>query len=368
MSENFILRQAEALREFRPVYVGQRAIAGLQLPSKRCVLLVNGRPLQRLGQFLYERFGPSDVQVKRLRVIAPALIHAHFGPDATHAMPLARALRIPLVVTHHGYDVTVRNRALSSASLRRYVSSRTRLYDMASLVLCASRFVREKALEKGATPEKTLVHYIGIDLDHFHPDRSLPRSDIVLFVGRLVENKGCALLLNAMRVVQREFSQCRVMIIGDGPLRRQLERAARELNLRHVTLAGTLAPVVVRHWMNRARVLSVPSITTESGASEGLGMVFLEAQAMGLPVASFATGGISEAVADGIGGLLAREGDVAQLARNISALLRSESLWERFSQAGQRYVRERFDLRRQTAILEGHYRAVLRHDKHTVPA
>ena len=99
-----------------------------------------------------------------MRALSPALIHAHFGPDATHAMPLARALGVPLLVTHHGYDVTTEDHALArSPWLRFYLKRRARLYQAAALVLCVSQFVREKAVRKGAPPHKTLVHYIGID-------------------------------------------------------------------------------------------------------------------------------------------------------------------------------------------------------------
>jgi len=87
---------------------------------------------------------------------------------------------------------------------------------------------------------------------------------------------------------------------------------------------------------------------------------------MGLPVASFETGGIPEAVGHGTTGLLAAERDVPGLARNIIALLSAGSMWQRFSDAARRRVRERFDLRRQTAALENIYRAVLQRE--TVPA
>ena len=363
-SETFILRQGEALREFRPVYVGLRLVEGLCVPDERCELLVGPGRLNRPRRLFCELFGPSPRQTARVRALCPALVHAHFGPDATHALPLARALCVPLVLTHHGYDVTTEDQALArSPSLRLYLKRRARLYQSAALVLCVSRFVRDKAVGKGAPPHKTLVHYIGIDIRSFTPDPAVTRSDSVLFVGRLVENKGCEHLLHAMRVVQQTRPKCRVVVIGDGPERPRLEQVAYELGLRHVSFLSTQPSGLVRHWMNRARVFSVPSATVDSGASEGFGMVFAEAQAMHLPVASFATGGIPEAVVHGETGLLARERDIAGLANNILSLLSDRSMWDRFSEAGQKRARELFDIRRQTVVLEGLYRAVLRRDK-----
>jgi len=362
-SETFILKQAEALREFRPVYVGLRSVEGLHVPDERRHLLVEPGRLSRLRRLLCKLFGPSPRQAAGVRSLFPALIHAHFGPDATHAMPLARALGVPLVVTHHGYDVTIEDHALSrSPSLRLYVKRRGRLYEAAALVLCVSQFVRDRAVRKGAPLRKTLVHYVGIDIAGFTPDPSVERSDLVLFAGRLVDSKGCDQLLRAMQLVQRSRPECSLVIIGDGPLRPRLEQMARELALRQVNFLSTQPPGLVRYWMNRARVFCVPSITVDSGASEGFGMVFAEAQAMGLPVASFDAGGVPEAVVHGSTGLLARERDIAGLAHNIVSLLSDGSMWQRFSEAGQRRARELFDIRRQTAGLEEIYRAVLRHD------
>jgi len=363
-SETFILKQGEALRDFRPVYVGLRLVEGLRVPDERRELLVAPGPLDRGRGLLCQLFGPSPRQAARVRALCPALIHAHFGPDASHALPLARALGVPLVLTHHGYDVTLKDQELArSAWLRLYLKRRERLYEAAALVLCVSQFVRDKALRKGAPPDRTLVHYVGIDIPSFTPDPAVPRSNTVLFVGRLVESKGCEQLLHAMRAVQQTCRECRLVIIGDGPQRLRLEQLARELGLRHVRFFSTQPCGLVRHWMNRARVFSVPSVTVDSGASEGFGMVFAEAQAMGLPVASFATGGIPEAVAHGQTGLLARERDTAGLAHNILSLLSNGSTWERFSEAGQKRTRELFDIRRQTAALEDLYRAVLHQHK-----
>lgn len=362
-SETFILRQAEALREFRPVYVGLGSVEGLRIPPERRQLLIEPGRLHRTRRLFCRLFGPSVRQAARVRALSPALIHAHFGPDATYAMPLARVLGVPLVVTHHGYDVTIEDRALArSLSLRLYRKRRDRLYEAAALVLCVSRFVRDQAVRKGAPPHKTLVHYIGIDMASFTPDSSVQRSDVVLFVGRLVDSKGCDQLLRAMSVVQRSCPKCQLMIIGDGPLRPRLEQTAGALALRHVKFLSTQPSGLVRYWMNRARVFSVPSVTVNSGASEGFGMVFAEAQAMGLPVASFDTGGIPEAVLHGETGLLACERDTAGLAQNIIALLSDRPMWHRLSEAGQRRTRELFDLHHQTAALEDIYRSVLRGD------
>lgn len=88
-------------------------------------------------------------------------------------------------------------------------------------------------------------------------------------------------------------------------------------------------------------------------------MVFAEAQAMGLPVASYASGGVPEAVQNGETGLLAAEGDWRSLAGHILELLQNKNLWRQMNAAGPRRVRTLFDLAAQTRKLEDIYRRVL---------
>jgi colanic acid/amylovoran biosynthesis glycosyltransferase len=103
----------------------------------------------------------------------------------------------------------------------------------------------------------------------------------------------------------------------------------------------------------------VPSVTAANGDSEGFGMVFAEALAMGTPVVSFRHGGIPEAVRDRVTGLLAPEGDAEALAANLLRLLRDDKLWEELSENGVRWVNKYFDIEKQTAKLEDIYTDVI---------
>ena len=141
-------------------------------------------------------------------------------------------------------------------------------------------------------------------------------------------------------------------------MRGELEQMAAQ-KLKKFRFLGTQPPHVVKEWMNQAKVFSVPSIRAENGAEEGLGMVFLEAAAMGLPVASFATGGIPEAVEHGKSGYLAPERDHAKLSFYIDELLNKKQVWKSFSDYGQDRVRRQFDLYEQTRKIEELYKMVI---------
>ena len=332
-SETFILSQGESLSNFHAVYLGLKRVPGLEVPEDRCVLLATGH-YKRLKAACLKLSGATTSDITRLRALRPALVHAHFGMDAVNAMPVARSLGIPLVVTFHGWDATVRDDVFrrQSIALNLYVRRRPELARAATRVLCVSEFIRRQVLGKGFCSDRTIVHYTGIDLRKFASDPALKRKPIVLFVGRLVEVKGCEYLIRAMEVVQSKVKDVEMVVIGDGHLRKQLERQARS-GLRSYRFIGRCSPAVVREWMSKASVFSTPSIVAEAGNTEGFGMVFAEAQIMGLPVASFATGGIPEAVEHGVTGLLAPERDTNALANNIVTLLTDGSMWRRFSAA-----------------------------------
>ena len=354
-SETFIRLQAESLSHFCPHYVCLRRLQGLTLPESRVHLISREGIIGGLQRARFRLLGLSQRLLQSLANEQPGLIHAHFALDACNALSIARALAIPLVVTFHGYDLTVNDPYHPWLyRMRRGLLMRT-----GARFLCVSDFLRRQALTRGFPPETTLVHYTGVDVDFFSPDARVPRSPVVLFVGRLVPVKGCEYLIRAMSDIQEVAPDAKLVIIGDGRLRSELERQA-VTSLRNFAFLGVQDPVGVRTWMNRATVFCVPSVSVESGATEGFGMVFAEAEAMGLPVVSFASGGIPEAVADGETGFLVSERDWQALGGKILLLLRNRDLWTQFSMAGIFRTRTMFNIRKQSVALEDIYQQVLR--------
>jgi glycosyltransferase involved in cell wall biosynthesis len=365
-SMTFVRAQASALTRFAPLYVSpQRASPSLELPSDRTVVLCDNPRASQFWNWLqqvpFKVFGYDPRFFQRVAAHHPVLLHAHFGPAGLTALPLARWLKIPLIVTIHGYDATVADvdLARSHYRARAYLRKRHVLQKEAALFIAVSEFLRKQLIARTFPEDRILVHYTGVDTNFFQPAPSVLRGPVVLFVGRLTEKKGCAYLLRAMQEVEQAVPAAELVVIGDGPLRHELEELAKTI-LHKYCFLGWLPTETVREWMNRARVFCVPSVRAPSGDGEGFGMVFAEAQAMGLPVASFSSGGVPEAVLHGKTGLLAAEGDWRALARNILALLENGNLWREMSEAGQKRVREFFDLTKQTAKLEGTYGSVLK--------
>jgi colanic acid/amylovoran biosynthesis glycosyltransferase len=364
VSETFIAAQAAELKDYTPVFVGLVATArGLPLDGQQALLKNSSSTLAKCRAEAYRRYPYAPrfhSSVKRFR---PELIHAHFSIDGTSALGLQDYLNVPSIVTLHGYDVTTRaDEWKLEMGGRRYLARLPELFHRTSRFLCVSDAIRQHAIRAGFPEEKLVVHYIGVDCSQFTPPESDKRDPaLIVFVGRLVEKKGCEYLVRAMGMLAAHpelSTPARLAVIGDGPLRQDLKALSRLLNV-DAQFLGAQPSEVVRKWIGKARVLCNPSVTAANGDSEGFGMVFAEAQAMGTPVVSSLSGGIPEAVCDGKTGLLAPERDVTTLATHLHRFLTDDAFWQSCSVRAAAWVRQRFDLHKQTRQLENIYDEVV---------
>lgn len=362
-SETFIRAQALALSEFEPVFAGSRRVPGLDLPEERTYITSHGDLVGRIHEGAFKLFGVAPRLTRRLGALKPVLLHAHYGANGLRALPLARNLGIPLVVTFHGSDATVIDLRYERTRFghRRYLARREELQKGDALFLAVSHFIRRKLLEQGFPEEKVEVHYTGVDTKMFRP-ASTECDPVILFVGRLVERKGPDFLIRAAAQVQNEMPEAELVVIGDGPLRAELEKQAK-MSLRRYRFLGMRSHEEVAEWMNRASLFCAPSVKMPSGEEEAFGMVYAEAMAMEKSVVAFDSGGVSEVVSHGYTGFLAPERDWRGLAQYLFVLLQDARLRRRFGLAGRERVMRRFNLEQRTKVLEAIYARVSGREK-----
>lgn len=369
VSEGFIAAQADAVPDVRVVYVGLRRVPGVALPPAQVRLAwVRTGHLHRFIEPILKlavAAGRSRGLTSAVRRADPDVIHVHFGPDAAILLPTIRRLpHVPLVVTFHGYDTMPPDSYHTSAVGRLWLRRRTDVFRHATTLIAVSDAVRQRLLEVGAPETKLVRHYIGVDVAPVsQPESSaLDRAEHVeariLFVGRLAEVKGVADLLSAMALLHSRKVAAQLTVIGDGPLRSALHELAQCLGL-PVRWLGALPKVEVATEMEVATVLCAPSRITAAGQREAFGLVIAEAQAHGLPVVAYRSGGTGEAIKDGVGGLLVDEGDVTGLADALQRVLTEPRLRAHLSAAGRADVRLRFDMQRQSAALGEIYRRAI---------
>jgi glycosyltransferase involved in cell wall biosynthesis len=348
-TERFIQEQAASLTRWRPLLVGLERKGEVLADLKEGMIL----PANVAERLAFSATGRGGRVEGRLRAAKPKLIHAHFGTDGLKMLNLARALRLPLITHLRGYDVT-RSRAALLASGRpgwsRYALQRGRLMDHGDLFLAVSDALRKQAIALGFPAKRTRTHYNGVDLGRFQPGKRPREPGTVLHIGRLVEKKGTADLLAALASI----AGVRLIVIGDGPLRAQLQRQAGALGVKAQFLGAQDAGEVAE-WMRRATLLVAPSVTARDGDAEGLPNVVVEGAASGIPVIATRHSGIPEAVEDGQTGFLVKEGDRAGLAARIGTLLDSADLRREMGFAARALAVERFDRVRQAERLEAIY-------------
>ncbi|WP_168582207.1 glycosyltransferase [Gephyromycinifex aptenodytis] len=353
-SETFVRDHVTHLDRWRPLTLGLTAVDDrLGIVPDRAPFPANrlGRKLGRLSR----RTGYAGVYDTFLRSHDASLLHAHFGTDATECRRIVRRLELPFIVTFHGYDATAAPRRDTDGRYRRELAE---VFAQASVLLPVSNFIAGRIKALGAPADKVRVHYLGIPALPTAPTppegpRQGPAR--IVFVGRLEEGKGVDHLIQAFARLPRELrDEAQVDILGDGSLRPSLERLAHGIEGR-VRFHGRVSPAEVAATLADSTLFVGPSQPTAAGWDEGLGLVFLEAAQNGVPVLSYATGGVPEAVQDGVTGLLAPVGDMDALTAHMELLLRDTQMARRMGEAGRARIARDFDLSRQTQRLERIY-------------
>ena len=359
-SETFVARQALALPTWRPVFAGiSRDTSGdALLNGRECLLLNEHARVPALARLALSAAGKvSPHWYDAVAAERPHLVHAHFMSSGVAAVPLAQALDVPLVVTVHGYDVL--DRKLSARDQRR----RLALFDTAARITAVSDFLLERLIALGCPPEKATRHYIGTDIgleQQTSEEQEAQRDSVphVLFVGRLVALKGCHDALEAFARVRATLPEARMSILGDGPERAALE--SRAATIGGVEFQGVQPPEEVRRALSFAWVMCCPSGYSSDGGEEAFGLVFIEAQACRTPVLSYRTGGIGEAVKQGVGGYTVAPGDIDALTERLDDLLRNKALRRQLGMSGRARVVKEFNIATQGAKLERLYEDVLK--------
>lgn len=356
-SETFIRNQSDALRRWSPKLAGLfRQSSPLSRHDDRSLYTSS-----RLDAFLLQLFkltGHSRRADRLIRTWQPQVIHAHFLPNGWRISRSAQRHGVPLLVTAHGSDALSwpRQRGLRGVFAKHQMRQ---VFRRAALIFAVSEFVRRRIIELGAEPHKVVVHYTGIPISST-PSSGRNKHWDVAFVGRFVEVKGIFDLIDSLDLVAAHQATSAVLV-GDGELMSLVrERASR--SMANITILGQQSPEAARRVIEQSRVLAGPSRKSSDGSIEGLGMVFLEAAASGVPVVATVHGGIPEAVRHGATGLLSPEGDIVALADNIRRVLNDEAFANQLAMAGRTRALEFFDVERQTAKLEEIYDAIVRND------
>jgi colanic acid/amylovoran biosynthesis glycosyltransferase len=285
------------------------------------------------------------------------VIQCHFGPigQLTAKLRDIGAIEGRLVTAFHGVDISA------------YVRDKRDYYDFlfatGDLFQPISRAWSRKLVELGCDPARIEIHHMGIDSTRypFRPRRyEADRPLRVLTVGRMVEKKGIADGLRAVAEVINQGIPVHYLVIGDGPLRGELERLVRDLKIEaQVEFGGWRDQAAVAQLMAENDVLLAPSVTSSDGDQEGIPVTIMEAMAAGMLVVSTEHSGIPELVEHARSGLLVPERDVMALTGALLRLVRSPDLWPAMCAAAREAVRREFEIATLNDRLVDRYQLLL---------
>jgi glycosyltransferase involved in cell wall biosynthesis len=270
-----------------------------------------------------------SVAAREAKDFRPDVVHAHWWLPSGW---IASRIGVPYIVTCHGTDV----RMLESSLWRRVAAP---VFHRASAVTAASGFLARDVA--GVFPDitaKTSVTAMPMDLEMFERGAQAEKTSParVLFAGNLIASKGVDVLIEAISMLRARGVSCQLRIIGAGPEEARLRALVAQHALGD---AVTWSPFVLQHELPQELGAATVTVLVSRGQAEGLGLVLAEALMAGSAVVGTAAGGIPEVVVDEQTGLIARDGDAADLARQIERLLTSSALREHTIANGRERVR-----------------------------
>ena len=280
------------------------------------------------------------------------VVLAHFAQDGWRASGASSKTGTPLFVYCHGSDVLtdfnyLRERGPSFSAL---VRNWQNLIERTTAFIAVSEFVACRLRALGVPASKVLVNYVGVRVNSSRElDTKLSEPRRLLFIGRLVENKGIAPLLESFQnIVCPKVPSAELHIVGDGPLRNFVQRAAAANPKVHYL--GKMTSGQIDRLLGCQWIVVAPSQQAADGSSEGLNQVVLEAQSRGLPTLGTRTGGLPEALHSEK--TIIEPDSTEAIGEACATALMDDKLWspanvdERIA-----FVREKFELRSQTLKL-----------------
>jgi glycosyltransferase involved in cell wall biosynthesis len=298
--------------------------------------------LQKLIRFIANRtLGDTQVLIGLENHIASSdIVHTadpHYYYSYQSAV-LRQKGRIRKLITTWWETIPFNNEGTSAKKrIKQFVMQQTDVF------LCYTRRSMQCLLDEGVAKERIKVIPLGVDVMRFTPSGKKNTIPTILFVGRLVEEKGILDLYEAFLKIRKQGVDAKLRIVGNGPLEKELRTRITEDNLSDIVTIEKKTYAEMPGVYRDADIFCVPSKKTKTW-EEQYGMVFIEALSSGLPIVTYKTGAIPEVL--GECGLYADEGDIAALTASIIQIIRTRELGAKLGTMGRERALSQFDARK----------------------
>lgn len=286
---------------------------------------------------------------------SPVVAHAHFGTNASIAVPMLERHRVPLVTTFHAHDVAgLLAGGAAEPRYRLYRRRAPRLFRYSRLNLPSSLELADVLVRDLNVPsDRVQLHRIGVDLEKFAFCPARDRPVRILMIGRFVEKKGFEYGIEAFARVAPQLDGAVLSIVGEGEREEKYREIARREGVsERVVFLGRKSAGEVAELLRESDVFLAPSVTARNGDREGGLTVVKEASACGLGIVGSAHGGIVDIVTHEETGLLAPERDVERLGDYLLRMARDVREREHFGRAARAKIEKEYNQCVQMRVLE----------------
>lgn len=271
------------------------------------------------------------------------LVHSHcLIPNGLVGALCKKFLGVPHMTTIHSSEVTMIRKIPTGKRIAEFVLKRSD-----RIVSVSSHRIKELlgiiSSEIGESLKNRIqIIPMGADLSEFsnkidkhklEAKYGVTQNSIVLFVGRLVEVKGCEYLIKGFKSLLDKTREVQLIILGGGPLESDLKKTVQDLKIgEYVKFEGFVEHCKVSDYLSLSDIVVFPSIVDSSGFKEGFSVALLEALASGKPIVATRTEGFLEAIEDGWNGFLVEPENPEEIANKILELLKNQELRTKFSE------------------------------------
>lgn len=297
-----------------------------------------GQMMGGKGDFWKMRFNKwlSLHQLQKTNLPKFDVAYIDYATSGVLLMEYLEKKNIPFIVHVHGYDVT------ACLNDKAYSEQLKILFEKASHFITPSQHLKRLLVTLGCDNDKITSIYPITNLNIIEETNWYDQKSIdptVVFLGRLTDKKNPIALIYAFKLVVDQIPNARLKILGDGPMRKDIELLISKLDLgENIWLSGAVNRETAFQHLRSSYVYAQHSVTSISGDQEGFPVSLAEAAAHALPLVSTIHSGITENIIDGITGFLVQEYDYKSMAEKIIYLIRNPDIAEQMGKAGREQI------------------------------
>lgn len=287
------------------------------------------------------------------------VFHVHFADAASFIVNLKKIgfLTSKVMITFHGYDAYFKDEVEREKLRKKY----TLLFEVVDKVTINTPYLKDIVIALGCPSHVLQTIPVGIDTNYYtpitYPKEIVEGAKIALLsIGRLIELKGHTYGILAVKELVNKGYNIQYTIIGEGVLYKELEQLIKEQELEdYIVLYGKGTQEEVKVTLEKTTIFLMTSIANSKGRQEAQGVVTIEAQAMGLPVIGFDSGGVSYTVTEETS-ILVPQKDVIQLVKEIEYVIRNKSNYQSMSLEARKWAVHQFDI---SSMVNAYYNDIL---------